>query len=210
MSGKNGKPKPKKPDGRKISRKLTLKQRRFVSEYTNPEGEGFGNQTRAAELAGYSQLAPAQAGHRLMRNGEIEGEVERIKSTELNHILDAAGVTVKRLAKGLKQALGAKEKKAFIHQKTGNVVYSKPLIAHDTRLRAIRLAAEMRGDMATKEINFNVSVLAERLQAARRREDERTVQGVRVEEGENNTQEAAQLSGAPQAEKKTKEVQLSE
>ncbi len=200
----------KKPDARKISRKLTLKQRRFVSEFTDPEGEGFGNQTRAAELAGYSKLASAQAGHRLMRNGEIEGEVERIKSTELNHILDAAGVTIERLAKGLKQALGAKEKKAFIHQKTGNVVYSKPLIANDTRLRAIRLAAEMRGDMATKEINFNVSVLAERLQAARRREDERTVQGVRVEEGENNTQEAAQLSEAPQAEEKTKEVKTSE
>jgi len=192
MSKNNGNH--KKPDARKISKKLTLRQRRFVSEYTNPEGEGFGNQTRAAELAGYSELAPAQAGHRLMRNGEIEGEIERIASSELNHILDAAGVTIERLAKGLKQALGAKEKKAFIHQKTGNVVYSKPLIANDTRLRAIRLAAELRGDMAPKEINFNVSILADKLQAARRRETERLVQGVRVEEGENNTQEAGQRS----------------
>jgi len=186
MSKNNGNH--KKPDARKISKKLTLKQRRFVSEYTNPEGEGFGNQTRAAELAGYSQLAPAQAGHRLMRNGEIKGEVERIASSELNHILDAAGVTVKRLAKRLRQSLDAKETKAFIHQKSGNVVYSKKLIAHDIRLKATRLAAELRGDMAPKEINVSISLLAERLQAARRREyertpqpSERTVQGVRVE-----------------------------
>jgi phage terminase small subunit len=209
MSKNNGNH--KKPDARKISKKLTLKQRRFVSEFTNPEGEGFGNQTRAAELAGYSQLAPAQAGHRLMRNGEIEGEVERIASSELNHILDAAGVTVKRLAKRLRQSLDAKETKAFIHQKTGDIVYSKPMKVHDIRLKAIRLAAELRGDMAPKEINVSITLLAERLQAARRREyertpqpSERTVQGVRVEP------EADNLGGAPQAEEKTKEVELSE
>ena len=183
MSKSNGNH--KKPDARKISKKLTLKQRRFVSEYTDPGGEGFGNQTRAAELAGYSKLAPAQAGHRLMRNGEIEGEVERIASSELNHILDAAGVTVKRLAKRLRQSLDAKETKAFIHQKTGNVVYSKRLIAHDIRLKATRLAADLRGDFAPKEINVSITVLAGRIEAARRREAERMVQGVRVEEGEN-------------------------
>ncbi len=55
MAKNNGKP--KKPDARKISRKLTLKQRRFVSEFTNPEGEGFGNQTRAAKLLGLGRGA---------------------------------------------------------------------------------------------------------------------------------------------------------
>ena len=200
----------KKSDGRKISKKLNLRQRRFIAEFTNPESEAFGNQTKAAKLAGYSELSPGQAGHQLVKNSEVRSEIERIKGTELNHILDAAGVTIERLAKGLKQALGAKEKKAFIHQKTGNVVYSKPLTAHDIRLKAIRLAAELRGDFAPKQVNVQVTLLAGRIQAARRREAERVVQGVRVDEGENNTQEAAQLSGAPQAEEKTKEVQLSE
>ena len=200
----------KKPDARKISRKLTLKQRRFVSEYTNPEGEGFGNQSKAAQLAGYSVLSPGQAGHQLMKNSDVQGEIERITDRELNHVFDAAGVTIERLAKGLKQALGAKDKKAFIHQKTGNVVYSKPLVAHDTRLRAIRLAAELRGDMAPKEINISVAVLAGRLDAAKRRERERTVQGVRVEENDNNRSEADNLGGAPQAEDKPKEVKVSE
>ena len=178
----------KKPDARKISKKLTLKQRRFVSEYTNPEGEGFGNQTKAAELAGYSQLAPAQAGHRLMRNGEIEGEVERITNRELNHVLDAAGVTIEKLAKRVNQGLNAKETKAFIHQKTGEVVYSKRMIAHDIRMKAIRLAAELRGDFAPKQLNVSVAVLAGRLDAAKRRERERL----------------------PHAEEKTEEVQPSE
>ncbi len=200
----------KKPDGRKISRKLKLRQRRFVAEFTNPESEGFGNQTKAAKLAGYSELSPGQAGHQLMKNTEVQSEVERITNKELNHVFDAAGVTIERLAKGLKQALDAKEKKAFIHQKTGNVVYSKPLISHDTRLRTIRLAAELRGDMAPKEINVSVAVLAGRLDAAKRRETERQVQGVRVEENDNKRPEADNLGGAPQAKEKTKKVQLSE
>ncbi len=186
MSKNNGNH--KKPDARKISKKLTLKQRRFVSVFTNPEGEGFGNQTRAAELAGYSQLAPAQAGHRLMRNGEIKGEVERIASSELNHILDAAGVTIERLAKRVRQGLDAKEIKAFIHQKTGRVVYAKRRPDYNIQLKAVRLAAELRGDFAPKEMNIKVAVLAGRLDAAKRRERER----------------------APQAEEKTEEVQPSE
>ncbi len=209
MSGKNRKP--KKPDGRKISKKLNLRQRRFIAEFTNLEGEGFGNQTKAAKLAGCSQLAPGQSGHRVLKNVEAQSEVERITNRELNHVFDAAGVTIERLAKRVRQGLDAKETKAFIHQKTGNVVYSKPMKAHDIRLKAIRIAAELRGDFAPKEINFNVSLLASRLQAARRREfertpqpSERTVQGVRVEP------EADNLAGAPQAEEKSEKVKLSE
>ncbi len=186
MSKNNGNH--KKPDARKISKKLTLKQRRFVSEYTDPGGKGFGNASKAAELAGYSEQSPGQAGHQLMKNSEVQGEVERITNRELNHVLDAAGVTIERLAKRVRQGLDAKETKVFIHQKTGNLVYSKPLKSHDIRLKATRLACELRGDFAPKEINVSVAVLAGRLEAARRREIERTVQ----------------------AEEKTEEVKLSE
>ncbi len=200
----------KKPDARKISRKLTLRQRRFVAEFTNPESEGFGNQTKAAKLAGYSQLAPGQSGDRVLKNVEVQSEVERITNRELNHVFDAAGVTIERLAKRVRQGLDAKETKAFIHQKTGNVVYSKRMVAHEIRLKAIRLGAELRGDFAPKQLNVSVAVLAGKLDAAKRRETERQVQGVRVDEGENNTQEADQLGGAPQAAEKTKKVQLSE
>ena len=186
MSGKNGEP--KKPDARKISRKLNLRQRRFVAEFTNPESEAFGNQTKAAELAGYSPKRAKQTGHDIATNRDVRSEIERITDRELNHIFNAAGVTTEKLAKRVREGLDAKETKAFIHQKTGEVVYSKMMIAHDIRLKAIRLAAEFRGDFAPKEINVKVAVLAGRIEAARRREIERTVQ----------------------AEEKTKEVQLSE
>ncbi len=206
-----------KPDGRKISRKLNLRQRRFVAEFTNPGSEAFGNQTKAAELAGYSPGRAKQTGHDIATNRDVRTEIERVTDREITRILDAAGVTTEKLAKRLNEGMDAKETKAFIHQKTGEVVYSKRMIAHDIRLKAIRLAAELRGDFAPKEINVSVEVLAGRIQAARRREiertqqpSERTVQGVRVEEGENNTQEAAQLREAPQAEGKTKEVKVSE
>jgi len=182
----------KKPDARKISRKLTLKQRRFVSEYTDPNGKGFGNASKAAALAGYSELAPGQSGHQVLKNIEVQGEVERVTNRDLNHILDAAGVTVERLAKTVRQGLRAKQRKSFLHQASGDVVYSKPEIAHDIRLKATRLGYEVRGDMAPKEINISVELLATRIEAARRRESERTVQGVRVDEDENQTPEADQ------------------
>jgi phage terminase small subunit len=205
--GKNN-GKPKKPDARKISKKLKLKHRKLIAHYTDPTNEEtFGNGGKSAIAAGYSETSAISTASAILAKPNVQREIERIADRELNHIFDAAGVTIERLAKGLKQALDAKEKKAFIHQKTGNVVYSKPLVAHDTRLRAIRLAADLRGDMAPKEINFNVSILVEKLQAARRRQAERVVEGEVVKEEDNNRPEADNLSGAPQAEEKT---QLSE
>ncbi len=122
-----------------------------------------------------------------MKKAEIKGEVDRITSRELNHVLDAAGVTVERLAKTMRQGLGAKQVKSFIHQKTGNVVYAKPQKDHDVRLKATRLAYEVRGDFAPKELKISVDVLASRLQAARRRMD------VRLDQAEEKAQEAQLL-----------------
>ena len=200
VSGKNGKNgKPKKPDGRKISKKLTLRQRRFVVEFTNPESPAFGNQTKAAIAAGYSEEHAGNQAYRLTKNDDVRSEI--------NRILDAAGVTIEKLAKTVNQGLKAKVTKPFLHQATGDVVYSKPMIAHDIRLKAARLGFELRGDFAPKELNVSVAVIASKLEAARRREAERmerTVQGVRVEP------EADNLGGAPQAEEKTERVQPSE
>ena len=197
MSKTNGKP--KKPDARKISKKLKPKQRKFIAHYTDPtQKETFGNGTKSAIAAGYSKRSATEIAYETLINPQVE--------RELTHIFDAAGLTIQKLAKGVKQALNAKEQRAFLHQASGDVVYSKPMIAHDIRLKAIRLAAELRGDFAPKEINVSVALLAGKIQAARRREAERTVQGVRVEENDNNRPEADNLGGAPQAEEKTEEV----
>ncbi len=145
---------------------LSPKHRRVIRNYTDPNSPTEGNATKSALAAGYSPISAAQTGSKIVRS--VEGE------RELNRIFEAAGVTTEKLAKRVKQALDAKETKAFLHQATGAVVYSKKMIAHDIRLKAIRLAGEFVGAFAPKEINFNVALLAVKIQAARRREYERT------------------------------------
>ena len=133
--------------------------------------------------AGYSPKRARITGSELLRNRNIHGEI--------NRIFEAAGVTPENLAKGVHEALDATEIKAFLHQKTGEIVYAKPVIDHKIRLKAARLAGELMGLFASKEINVKVSLLAERIQAARRRELKRKALDVEAEE-------------------KTEEVQLSE
>ena len=155
-------------DGRSIGQGTSLspKHRQVIANYTDPNSLTQGNATQSAIKAGYSPISARDTGSKILARPDTE--------RELNRIYDAAGLTMEKLAKRTKQALDAKETKAFIHQKTGEIVYSKRMIAHDVRLRAIRLAHELRGDFAPKEINVKVAVLAGRIQAARRREYERT------------------------------------
>ena len=137
MSKDNGKP--KKPDGRKISKRLNPRQRHFVAEFTNPKSKGFGNQTRAAELAGYSQLAPGQAGHKLVKKGEIRREIDRA--------LDEVGATRKKVAQALYSGLEAKTTRVFCQD--GQVIYSDPLPDHPTQVRAAEVVGKLRGDVPT-------------------------------------------------------------
>lgn len=124
--------------------------------------------------AGYSPKRARITGSELLRNRNIHGEI--------NRIFEAAGVTPENLAKGVHEALDATEIKAFLHQKTGEIVYAKPVIDHKIRLKAARLAGELMGLFAPKEINVKVSLLAERIQAARRRELKRKELDVEAEE----------------------------
>jgi len=166
MSKKNGKP--KKPDARKISKKLNLRQRKFVAEFTNPQGEAFGNQTKAAKLAGYSQERARITGSELVTNRNVQREIERI--------MDEAGVTGKMLTQVLRGGLKAKITRVFCPT-GGTVVYSKGLADHPTRMRAVEIAFKLRGDFpATKTTvevqglgNIGIEIIAE----ARKRASER-------------------------------------
>ena len=162
-------------DGRSVGQGTALspKHRAVIRNYTDPNSPTQGNATKSALAAGYNPASAGANGHKIVKS--VEGE------RELNRIYDAAGLTIEKLAKRTKQALDAKETKAFIHQKTGEIVYSKRMIAHDVRLRAIRLAHELRGDFAPKQLDVRVAVLAGRLDAAKRREEERQAQPVVVE-----------------------------
>jgi hypothetical protein len=159
-------------DLRTAGNSLTPKHRRLIRAYVDPNSPTEGNATQSAIAAGFSPVSAPQTGNRIIKSDNGERELTRI--------YDAAGLTVEKLAKRVKQGMNAKETKAFIHQKTGDIVYSKPLVAHDVRLRAVRLAHELRGDFAAKrvELDVRVAVLAGRIQAARRREVDQLPQDV--------------------------------
>ncbi len=145
---------------------LSPKHRRVIRNYIDPNSPTEGNATQSAIAAGYSPISARDTGSKILQRPDTE--------KELNRIFDAAGLTTQKLAKRVRQAVDATEARPFLHQATGNVVYAKKIAAHDTRLKAIRLAAELRGDFAPKEVDVRVAVLAGRLEAARRREIERT------------------------------------
>jgi len=159
--------KPKKPDARKISKKLNLRQRRFIAEFTNPKSEGFGNQTKAAIAAGYSEEHAGNQAHRLTKNDEVRSEIERI--------MDEAGVTRKMVAQVLRGGLQAKITRVFCND--GELTYSEPLEDHPTQVRTAEVVCKLRGDFpATKTTvdvqglgNLGIEIIAE----ARRRASER-------------------------------------
>lgn len=134
----------KRKAGKKRGRKagLTIKSRRFAKELTTPGGEGFGNATKAAKLAGYNQKAAGQIGHKLIKKDEIAGEISRL--------LDSAGVTDEKWAKRLDECLDAKEVKVFLPKGSRSPVYSKPLIAHDVRMRTVEMIGKLRGRFPTQ------------------------------------------------------------
>ena len=166
MSKNNGKP--KKPDGRKISRKLNLRQRRFVAEFTNPQSEAFGNQTKAAKLAGYSQERARITGSELVTNRNIQREIERI--------MDEAGVTGKMLTQVLRGGLKARITRVFCPT-GGTLMYSRSLADHQTRLRAVEIAFKLRGDFpptkATVDFqgleNLGIEIISQARKRARER-----------------------------------------
>ncbi len=147
MSKSNGKE--KKPDARKISRKLNLRQRRFIAEFTNPESEAFGNQTKAAELAGYSELAPGQSGYQVLKSIEVQREIERV--------MQAGGLTREKIVGALKNGLEAKQTKVFCQD--GKVIYSEPLEDHPTQVRAAEVAGKLWGDFPSNREQDRMAAL---------------------------------------------------
>lgn len=139
-----------KPDARKISRKLKLKQRRFVAEFTNPEGEGFGNLTKAAELAGYEPTSARNQGHRLMKNDDVKTEVELV--------LEQGGATREKAARVVSEAMDADVTRVFCPGE-GELVYADPMPDHPTRLKAAEMSHKLRGDFPTPNEQERIRLL---------------------------------------------------
>ena len=132
-----------KPDGRKISRKLKPRQRAFVAEYTNPEGENFSNATKSALAAGYSEKAAADIGYENTKKPEISREIERA--------LEEGGVTAETKVRVLREAMDANIVKVFC-PKDGELVYADPLVDHQARLKAVELAGRITGDFLPNQV----------------------------------------------------------
>lgn len=141
MSKSNGKP--KKPDARKISRKLSLKQRDFIAHYTNPTKDTFGNATKSAIAAKYSPKTAYSIGHENLKKPEMQCEIERV--------MDELGATVHHGITRLKEGMDAEEVKVF-HTKSGRIIYSKPLIALQERRLATEQMFRLRGLFPTSHI----------------------------------------------------------
>ncbi len=165
---------PKRPHRRQkpTEKPLSPKHRRLLKAYTDPNSPTYNNATQSALKAGYSPTSAHDAGSRILKRDDT--------GRELTRIYEAAGVTTQKLAQRVKQGLNAHYDQAFIHQKTGLIVYAKRRPDYNVRLKAVRLASEIRGDMAPKEVDVRVAVLAGRIQAARRREIDQAPQPVVV------------------------------
>ncbi len=146
---------------------LSPKHRQVISNYTDPNSPTQGNATQSAIAAGYSPTSAPQRGSQIVKSDNGERELTRI--------YEATGLTIKKVGQVVKRGLQAKYDQAFIHQKTGQIVYAKRRPDYNVQLKAARLAAELRGDMAPKQVQLDVrvAVLAGRLDAAKRRERER-------------------------------------
>ncbi|MDA2913221.1 terminase small subunit [Acidobacteriia bacterium AH_259_A11_L15] len=140
----------KKPDGRKISRKLKLKQRRFVVEFTNPEGEAFGNLTKAAELAGYEPRSAYNQGHRLMKNDEIKREIERV--------LDKHAVTLDVASEVLAEGMRAEFVRVFC-LKSGKLRFAPPQPDHQERRLSADMVFKLRGAYPTPQAQERIALL---------------------------------------------------
>jgi len=138
MERKNGQE--RKPDGRKISKKLTPKQRRLVAKYANPNSDTYGNGTKSAIAAGYSERSAGQIGHEILKKPEIQREIERV--------LYESGATRELIGQVLKEGMNAHITRVF-SPKDGELVYSKPLVDHPTRIKAAEVTGRLLGDFPT-------------------------------------------------------------
>ncbi len=138
-----------KPDGRKISRKLKPRQRKFIANYTDPTKETFSNGTKSAIAAGYSKTSARSTASEILTKPNVRREIERV--------LDEAGATREKVAQVLHNGLEAKTTRVFCQD--GQVIYSEPMEDHPTQVRAAEVVEKLRGDFPTTHEQERVALL---------------------------------------------------
>src|ERR1700730_17038939 len=146
--------------GRKVRRRVTPRNRRFVQEYVSPESPGHRNATAAARLAGYSPDSADDIGAQLLRNEQVQILIGRA--------MEQAGITSDVLFKGLKDGLAAEEVK--LTTKDGKFSDERRIPDWHARVKYQEMAHRLRGDMQ-KEPAVQQAALIIRLPAEGKPED---------------------------------------
>jgi len=145
--------------GTKRPKSLTPKRQAFVDAYTGP---AQGNATEAARTAGYAK--PAQEGHRLLRNAEIQRAIQAVTA----EVRKAAVMDRQRRQELLTQIAEADRSIREYHvTKDGDVVETAPLVKE--RERAIELLGKMQGDFIERLDVKVMDLLDDRLDELERR-----------------------------------------
>jgi phage terminase small subunit len=123
--------------GRKVRRRLTPRNRRFVQEFSDPSSPGHRNVTQAARLAGYSPDSADDIGAQLLRSAQVQELIGRE--------LEKAGITSEFLFSGLKEGLRAEEVKLVT--KNGRFSDERRPTDYFARAKYQEMAHRLRGDM---------------------------------------------------------------
>lgn len=119
---------------RKSAKRLTEKQHKFLDNKL----AGM-NDRQAALQAGYSPKDP-------------DGAARQVKNAVEANVYEALGIRRDQfIRKYLGSALEAKETKAFSND--GRIIYSKPMVAWQPRLRALDIAMLMAGEYKAEQRN---------------------------------------------------------
>lgn len=118
-------------NGHKKSKKLTLKQKKFVKAYIEN-----GNGTKAAEIAGYKHPNP-QASQTLAKLSDND---------EFIAMMEKAGLSDKLLLKKLREGCNADDTKFFAFE--GTVIDERTTTDFPTRHKYLETAFKLRGRLS--------------------------------------------------------------
>jgi len=115
-----------------MAKGLTLKQRRFIKYYTDPNSETFGNQSKSALKAGYKQWI---SGNENLKKPKVKNEIEQI--------LDKMGVTDEMLFDRLISIIKD---------------YDSNTKDRTNAIQALRLLWELKGSFPAKKVEEKLEV----------------------------------------------------
>lgn len=131
----------KEASGQKIRRRLTVRAKRFVGEYTNPTGQAFGKPSKAARLAGYSPDSADSSADALLRSERVQGAILAG--------MERQGITGEFRAQKLREGLESKETKFFQHE--GRVIETREVVDFYARHKYLETAMRTAGDFPKDE-----------------------------------------------------------